>query len=50
MTEIFFLSLAYIDSHSFNMELHDSAEILNVKLHDSTEDEQRLLFGRLETK
>ena len=42
----YFFSLWHTDSdcHSFNLELHDSAEILDVKLHDSAEDEQWLLL------
>ena len=35
---------ARIGYHSFNLESHDSAEILNMKLHDSAEDEQQLLL------
>ena len=43
-------SKAFPKKYKKYLELHDSAEILKVNLHDSAEDEQRLLFGRLENK
>ena len=43
-------SKAFPKKYKKYLELHDSAETINLKLHDSAEDEQRLLFGRLENK